>query len=56
MATRSTNAGGVFVALGAIGGTVGGSALGVPTAGLVVGLVLGGTAALIVWLVDRRAR
>lgn len=55
MAKRTTNAGGVFLALGAILGTVGGSLAGVPTAGLIAGLILGGAGALIVWLVDRRA-
>lgn len=54
MANRNPNAGGVFLALGAVGGTVGGSVLGVPTAGLIVGLALGGAGALLVWLVDRR--
>ena len=55
MAKRNMNAGGVLLALGSIVGTVTGSVLGVPTAGLISGLGLGVVAALIVWLIDRRA-
>lgn len=54
MAGKNTNAGGVLIAAGSIVGTAAGSIAGQPTAGLLAGLILGGLAAIAVWLIDRR--
>lgn len=54
MARRNSNAGGVFVAGGSLLGTGVGSAFGVPTFGLLVGLAAGLLLALVIWLLDRR--
>lgn len=43
------NGGGVFIALGAILGAIGGGLMGQPSAGLLAGLVLGIAAALLIW-------
>lgn len=50
---RPRMAGGIFLALGPIGGAIVGSLLGQPSAGFLAGLVLGVAAALLVWLARR---
>ncbi len=47
-------AAGVFLALGAIGGTIVGIVYGQPSIGLLAGLASGGLIALILWLIDRK--
>ncbi len=47
-------AGGVFIALFAVIGTIAGAWLGEPSAGLIIGLVAGGIVALLVALAGRR--
>lgn len=56
MAERNTHGGGAFIALGSIAGTVGGSAWGQPSAGLLAGLGAGVLAAVLIWLRDRTVR
>lgn len=46
-------AGGVFLALGTIGGVIVGATIGEPSAGFLVGLAIGAAAALLVWLARR---
>lgn len=46
-------AGGVWIALGAILGSIGGLYAGQPSLGLLAGLAAGGAAALVMWLRDR---
>lgn len=47
--TGNRNGGGVFIAIGAIVGAIGGGVLGQPSAGLLAGLALGTAAALLIW-------
>jgi len=47
--------GGIWIAVGAIGGAVIGRFLGQPSAGLVIGAGLGIVIAVALWLVDRRS-
>lgn len=47
--------GGVWIALGAIGGAVAGRFLGQPSAGVVIGASLGIVIAVALWLADRRS-
>ena len=54
MERKNMRAGGSLVALGTIVGTIAGGLLGQPSAGLLVGLAAGASAALIVWLSDRK--
>ena len=54
--TPSSAAGGFFIALGALGGTVVGIALRQPSMGFLSGLAIGALIALAVWLIDRRRR
>ncbi|MFV0625070.1 hypothetical protein ACBY01_13820 [Sphingomonas sp. ac-8] len=52
---RSSAAGGIAIAIGALGGALAGAALyHQPTIGLLVGVAAGIVIALGVWLVDRR--
>ena len=55
MARRNSNAGGVFVAVAPIAGMGVGFLFGMPTFGMLAGLVLGVILALAVWLFDRRS-
>ena len=43
------NGGGVFIAVGAIVGAIGGGLMGQPSAGLLAGLALGAVVALLIW-------
>lgn len=54
--TRSSAAGGFFIAAGALGGTVVGLMLRQPSLGFLGGLAIGAGIALVVWLIDRRRR
>jgi len=54
--TPSSAAGGFFIALGALGGTVVGIALRQPSIGFLSGLAIGALIAVAVWLIDRRRR
>jgi Na+/proline symporter len=47
-------AGGIFIAIGLIGGVIAGVYYDQPSAGMVAGLALGAGAALVTWLIDRR--
>jgi uncharacterized membrane protein len=47
-------AGGFFIAIGLIAGAIIGIAYNQASAGMMGGFVLGGAAAIIVWLLDRR--
>lgn len=51
--SRSPRAGGVLIALGAIGGTVAGVVVRQVSAGFLIGAALGVALALAVWLRDR---
>ncbi|MGB5483831.1 hypothetical protein [Parasphingorhabdus sp.] len=51
--SENRKGGGVFIAIGAIGGVFAGIYLGQPSAGLLAGLALGAAAALLVWLKGR---
>jgi len=46
---QNRNGGGVFIAIGAIVGAIGGGLMGQPSAGLLAGLGLGALMALLVW-------
>lgn len=48
--------GGVFLALGALGGTIGGGLLGQPSAGLLAGLAGGIGLHALLWFLDSRKR
>lgn len=50
---RTGNAGGFFIALFLVIGTIIGGLMGQPSAGLLVGLGLGILTAIAIWLVDR---
>ncbi len=52
-APTSTSGGGVFIAIGAIGGVFAGGFLGQPSAGLLIGLAVGSLAALAIWWTGR---
>ena len=52
--TRSSAAGGFFIAAGALGGTIVGLALRQPSIGFLGGLATGAVIALAIWLIDRR--
>lgn len=52
--SRPSAAGGVLIAIGAIGGAVIGVARQQPTLGLVVGIAIGAALAVLIWLRDRR--
>ena len=47
--SRNRHGGGVFIAIGAIAGAIGGGLMGQASAGLLAGLVLGGLVALFIW-------
>ncbi|MET4897461.1 hypothetical protein RN629_09880 [Sphingomonadaceae bacterium jetA1] len=49
----ATSAGGIFVALGTIGGIIAGLAIGEVTAAVLTGLALGILVALVIWWRDR---
>ena len=49
----SSSGGGVFIAMGAIGGVFAGGFLGQPSAGLLIGLAVGSLAALAIWWTGR---
>jgi hypothetical protein len=51
---RNTSAGGVLIAIGAIGGAAIGLLHGQPTIALLIGLGLGIVAAIAIWLRDRQ--
>ena len=50
---KASMAGGIFMAIGMLGGAIVGIFAGQPSAGMVIGLALGGAAALYVWYLDR---
>jgi hypothetical protein len=50
---KANMAGGIFMAIGMLGGAIAGIFVGQPSAGMVIGLALGGVAALAVWYLDR---
>lgn len=50
---RPRMAGGIFLAIGTIGGVVIGASLGEPSLGFLAGLAIGIAAALLVWLGQR---
>jgi hypothetical protein len=52
--TRSSAAGGFFIAAGALGGTIVGIVMRQPSLGFLGGLALGAAIALAIWLIDRR--
>lgn len=54
--SRESRGGGVFIALGAIVGTIGGGLLGQPSAGLLVGLAGGIGLHGLLWYLDSRKR
>lgn len=54
MATSNMRAGGAFLALGTIAGTLIGGLLGQPSLGLLLGFAGGAAIAVLVWLADRR--
>lgn len=47
-------AGGIFIAFGLLLGAVGGVVMDQPSAGMVIGLGIGASIAVIVWLFDRK--
>jgi Na+/proline symporter len=47
-------AGGVFIALGLIGGVIAGVYYNQASAGMVIGLGVGAAVALLVWVIDRK--
>ena len=47
--TPNRNGGGIFIALGTIGGAIVGGLMGQPSAGLLAGLGLGALVALLIW-------
>lgn len=47
-------AGGIFIALGLLGGAIAGVAMDQPSAGMVIGLGAGAAIAILVWLYDRK--
>lgn len=46
-------AGGIFIAIGLLGGAIAGVAVDQPSAGMIVGLLAGSAVAIVVWLIDR---
>jgi hypothetical protein len=54
MATRSAQAGGIFLTLGILVGAGAGIAGGNPMKGILIGTALGVVAAVLLWLLDRR--
>lgn len=54
MGQKDSRSGGIFLALGVLGGLAAGAALGNAMAGILAGTVLGAGAALLLWLADRR--
>jgi hypothetical protein len=55
MARRNAQSGGIFLTIGILAGFGWGLATGDAMAGVLIGTGLGATAALLIWLVDRRA-
>jgi len=53
---REARGGGVFIALGAIGGAIGGGLLGQPSAGLLAGIASGIGLHGLLWYLDSRKR
>lgn len=49
-------AGGVFIALGMLAGAGFGIYIGQPSAGMIIGLVMGISLAVLIWLFDRARR
>jgi len=47
--TANRNGGGIFIALGTLGGAIVGGLMGQPSAGLLAGLGLGALVALLIW-------
>jgi uncharacterized BrkB/YihY/UPF0761 family membrane protein len=52
--TKSTMAGGVFIALGMLIGAIGGAYMGQPSAGMVIGFLSGVVIAVLVWAIDSK--
>jgi hypothetical protein len=50
---KANMAGGIFMAIGMLGGAIVGIFAGQPSAGMIIGLALGGAVALYVWYLDR---
>ncbi len=53
---RPRLAGGIFIAIGMLGGAILGIIAGQPSAGMVAGLIVGAVIAISVWLFDRNRR
>lgn len=51
---KSARSGGIFIAIGMIGGAFTGIYFGQPSAGMIVGLGIGSMIALAIWLYDRK--
>ncbi len=47
--SSNRNGGGIFIAIGTVGGAIIGGLMGQPSAGLLAGLALGALAALLIW-------
>ena len=47
--TANRNGGGIFIAIGTVGGAIVGGLMGQPSVGLLAGLALGAAAALLIW-------
>ncbi len=54
MDRRATQAGGIFLTIGILAGFGWGVAVGEPMKGVLIGTAVGGLAALLLWLLDRR--
>ncbi len=50
--TKSTVAGGIFIAFGMLIGAIGGIYMGQPSAGMVIGFASGTVIAVLVWAID----
>jgi F0F1-type ATP synthase assembly protein I len=49
-------AGGIFIAFGLLIGAIIGVAVDQPSAGTVIGMVIGTTIAVLIWVIDRKRR
>ena len=53
---KNKAAGGIFIAIGMLGGAIVGVIMDQPSAGMVIGLGLGIAAAVVVWFIDSRSK
>ena len=53
---KNKAAGGIFIAIGMLGGAIVGVIMDQPSAGMVIGLGLGIAAAVLVWFIDSRSK